>query len=408
MTLKVFKLISLSHLTISIAYTFFLVSYPNLAYATSAPLYLGENIMDYGAIPNDNIDDSEAIILALNAAKEESKRIIIPIGTFTLNQMISLPDSLYSNIEITGFGSGSIIAHVGGEYAFHLGNGTSSSNGIKFQHFTIKATNNAAASAALFFQHSRRTLINQMTITGYSSSTNGENNEGGAAIKYENSWIHTIRDSKLINNYSGVTVTNGPVNSLNIDSTAIEGSIKYGIYLKNGYQTNIINSIIEGGTIENAIYCSHACVNVNVKNNYFEGIDGVIIHMGNSSSNFNINISGNYLAAASSSSADVVKLQNIRGATIVGNTFSKNIDLGGAYISLGRADGGQYIFIQGNSTKPELTSEDWEGVDFITYINVDGTPAAIDKKFIHTGLIYDNKTKTHFYGTKDSFEQLSP
>lgn len=78
------------------------------------PIYANNiyNVCDYGAIPNDGIDDFQSIEAALNAASNSTGINIVyfPAGTFKINSTINLTTAnSRDNIVIQGSGSNSTI-----------------------------------------------------------------------------------------------------------------------------------------------------------------------------------------------------------------------------------------------------------------------------------------------------------
>ena len=58
------------------------------------------SITDYGAVPDDGVDDYDGIVACITAAAAGSKQVYIPAGTFTGRSRISIPDG----VQITGAG----------------------------------------------------------------------------------------------------------------------------------------------------------------------------------------------------------------------------------------------------------------------------------------------------------------
>jgi Right handed beta helix region len=385
----------------------------NYAQAALNPTELYEDItsLAHGAIPNDGIDDSDAIISAIEAAKVNSKKVLIPVGTFIVNKEISFSGNEYMRLQIEGVSWDSIIEHTGGDYAFHVGNGQNITDYVVFRNFSIRAVSHSGSpSSGIYFERAHRALVDHMQITSYLSPTAGENQEGAAAIKYNNTWIHTVRDSNLSHTYIGVTTVGGSVNALNIESNIIEGSIKYAISLESVNNVNIVNNTIEGEGLEQGIYMSSACRNINILNNYFEGNQSSVIYVSNNAENRVINITGNRFFPYNTDY--YLEIVNARSVTIRSNEFVGNPNVNGAYIRISRGTATPFVEISGNYANPQnpvligRPSLDWKvnggDVNFVRLLNLNGTSGTQNLMY---GFIYDIENKKFIYGSSQNFVQ---
>ena len=348
---------------------------------------------EHGAISGDNIDDSSAIISAINAAKTQSKIVFIPAGDFTISKEINIVGIEYSQIKIQGVGYSSTIHHVGGDYAFRVGNGQVSTEGVSFENFRI-LSENSSASGGLLYDYANRASVNDMRIYGYTGADS-------AAIKYNRTWIHAIKNSSFKNNRTAIRTSGIDVNALTIDTNTIENFTDFGIYLDNVTQANIVNNTIESHAMDYGIYCKTACRSININNNYFEGgIDGnpadPVVHIGNSATNYGINITGNFMAPTNKNY--FITILNAQGGTILGNTFQYQPNIGGAYIGLARALYVREFTVQGNFARPD---PNWDDINYIEIFDVDGSSVPVSKQTLYTGSFYDIKTKSHIIGEKD-------
>ena len=386
-----------------VMYFLILLSFSGIFSENVTASSFGEDITQapYNAVPNDGIDDTAAIEAAIEAATDTngSKRVIIPAGVFEVHQTIQLVGTRYSHLTIAGIGrGGSTIKHIAADYAFHFGNGVNSCQYINIEDLRI--TGHANGSAGIFFDRCHRSIVRHVNINSYTSAA-----KEAAAIKYKNTWIHSVLESDLYYNYSGVTVVAGSVNALTLDAVTIEASTEYGVYLKTGNNFNIVNSTIEGTVLHTGVYCFD-CRNLNVMNSYFEGIDGPAIELGNSANNHSVTIANNYIALGTTNAA--IDIRNIRGASISGNTFIGEPTIDGSYISLGYAGYSLGLNIQYNTVKKAGGgAPTWGTYSYVKYIDPStGLLPVQANRYFNTGFLYDVENKKYYFGNKETVADM--
>lgn len=372
---------------------------------TASPL--GENIVSHGAIPNDGIDDSNAIYCAVEKAKSNSKKVIIPSGEFILSQTISMPNDLYNFIQFVGVGWSSIIQHTGGSEAFTVGDnaGANDPQSLVFRDFCIYGTTNTNATTAISFNRAHRSLVSHMRIGGYASSTvNG--GEGAAAIRYQNTWVQTIENTAMLGTYNGVIAKSGsaaPVNALNILSSDLE-IIRVGVLLGDVNNVNIKDNTIEGPGMQSAVICTVGCKSLNISGNYMEASGEVVsngVLIGNSGYNSGISIEGNFVSLTNAES--YFDIQNARGVRIVGNNMLVAPNTGKSYIKIGYANYVRYLQIDSNFTEGSDPGLWTSGVDYLHFI--DPATGSIAPSNLNYGVVYDNQTRKLNYGKLTTFGQ---
>ncbi len=388
----------------------------NATCPTRTPNTLGENIIDWGATANDMTDDSSAIQCALDSASLNSKRLIIPSGTFTINQTITMNNNYYNFVQVVGVGWSSIINHTGGNYAFTVGDGVGwEPSSVTFRDFYIQS-NNSSAYGGIFYMGaidgssngSHRSLVDHMLIKGYTSETAGEAGEGAAAIKYRNTWVHTIRNTHIYDAFNGIyanALGSGEVNALNIESSDIE-AVKYGVSLGQNTSVNIRNNTIEGPNVIAGIYCQAACKSINVVGNYFEfsGTEfSVMVYIGNSAWNSGINIKENYSNSTTTNS--YIEIRNARGIDISGNTFiAVPTGTDAAFIKLGTGNAAKYFGVNNNYAGASNGEENWSGIRYIRF--VDPATGVSSGSYARLGTLFDNLNQAFFYGTQTLFKRI--
>ena len=286
----------------------------------------GENIVDdHQANGTDTLDDKATIMAAINAACAPggSHVVIIPKGTFYLDSTIDLKDHKYDGLTVKGIGIESIIIHRGGDYAFKLGDGTSNGavNHMTFKDFKIKCDPaNTNASAGIYVYRSQRNLFCNLHIRDYTSQNSGLSQEGGAAMKFKFSWIHTVRECTFVHLNNAIYLYSGgnTANALNIVDCIIENIQKYGIYLRDAAGVNISGCCIEGGNMEYGIY-AHSGKGYKISGCYFEWISKACIYLYSSAYLGGVSITGNYMNLDISECA--INIYGVQGAKISGNSF---------------------------------------------------------------------------------------
>lgn len=289
----------------------------------------GESIVTHGAIPGDGVDDSAAIWCAINAALKSNRKVLIPTGVYTLDREITLDNKVYDRLEFEGAGWASVIEHRGGPNAFKVGrlnNTERNPEHVVFKSMLIRAVKNRDASAGISYDNANRAYVENVHIHGYNGQRSGPDREGGAGIKYRNTWIHTVRNTYVTGSYHGIHAKGeGVVNALNIESSVFE-NITYGITLGRVVVVNVRNNTIESEFMHTGVMCAFACRNLNVTGNYFESPKAQgperAVFVGNESSNAAILIEGNYAYMGSADS--VIEIRNARGATISSNMLTLN------------------------------------------------------------------------------------
>lgn len=300
----------------------------------------GESIVAHGAIPGDNIDDSDAIWCAIAAALRSSRKVLIPAGVFTLEREIALDNKIYDRLEFEGAGWGAVIEHKDGPTAFRIGrlnNTVRNPEHVIFKNLFIRAVQNKDASAGISYNNANRAYVENLHIHGYNARNSGPDREGGAGIKYRNTWIHTVRNTYVTGSHHGIHAQGeGVVNALNIESSVFE-NITYGITLGRVVVVNIRNNTIESEFMHTGVLCAFACRNLNVTGNYFESPKAQgperAVFIGNESSNAAILIEGNYAYMGGADS--VIEIRNARGATISSNMLVLNLSPAMDFIRIG-------------------------------------------------------------------------
>jgi pectate lyase-like protein len=327
---------------------------------------LGENIVDdHNANGTDTLDDSSAIMAAINAATATggSKLVIIPKGTFYLDSTINLNSSQYSNLTLRGIGRESILKHRGGDCAIKLGDGTSggSASYMVLKDFTIDGIN-ASASAGIYVNRSHRNQFSNLYIKGYTSTNSGAESEGGACMKFKYSWIHTVRECFFLNSYNGIYLSTGSstANNLNVVDCVIEMISNVGIYLQGASAVNISGCCIEGGGMKYGVYAKTGTAYA-IQNSYFEGIADACVYLENSAYLCAVTISGNYMRIQNADYA--IDIYGVKGAKISGNYF------GGipneAVVKTRTRGYVRNVWLTGNSHSPGDGETLWDGYDYI-------------------------------------------
>lgn len=332
---------------------------PLLSYGAEnlAENLLGENIVDHGANGKDTIDDRAAIMRAVNASIANNSRVvIIPSGTFYLDGPITLIGNNHSEVTIKGIGKASQLRHRSSANAIELKN----TRAITLKDFSIKG--HATANAGVMVDSTHRNRFRNLFISGYTSTTSGLDNEGGACMKFKNSWIHNVRGCKFMFSNNGIYLNKGAdaANALNIVDCVIEGIADTGIYLTSSSAVRISGCTIEGGGMQYGVYAKNGR-GYSIQSCYFEGIKKDSIYLENSAFLRGVSISGNYFYMKGGDSA--INVNGVQGAQITGNTFSAIPNL--AVIRTRAGGYAREVWLTGNHHDVPNGKVKWSGYPYI-------------------------------------------
>lgn len=256
-------------------------SFPSSAVQASSPVV---SIADYGAVPDDGIDDLNAIRQAVTAAKASNKNVYVPPGTFFYSDVIVL-----DGVDLAGEGEASVLHSTNPQrQAVQLtGNGsglsrvklttvpvterlsTSVSARVHIMpgaaDFTIADTFIAGGSSAgiigygingaIVRNHVRDTLADGIHITGGSANVRIEENtvrDTGddmiAVVSYEKNgtWVNNV---KIANNdvagghARGITVSGGTNISIEKNRIADTGGAGVFIASEGSYRTYEVRNL---------------------------------------------------------------------------------------------------------------------------------------------------------------------
>jgi hypothetical protein len=228
--------------------------YAKTAGALSAPF--GLNVKDFGAVGDNSTDDTQAFQDALDAAKINGNRVIVPSGNYKITSTLYIEDGVTlmgeslgstplqtpyngSAIRYTGTGFAiKIIGHISGIrdlQIYDAGQGANNASGIQ-----ILGDGEIVESVRLF----NVLIIYFVGGTGLELSAV---NSGGVA--YFTSYNTRIRHAKIGLHISEDATLNAFVNSNVFHHGAISGGgFDYGIKIDGGNNNQFYGTIIEPGT----------------------------------------------------------------------------------------------------------------------------------------------------------------
>ncbi|MEO0899147.1 MAG: glycosyl hydrolase family 28-related protein [Bacteroidota bacterium] len=149
----------------------------------------GLSITQFGAIPNDAGDDTDAILLAIDSAAHSGGRITIPVGVFTFSRPLVLPDGVY--LEGLGRGADPLESPTNGSVLQYKGEGWAvlvEGHHAGIRNLTLSEAKPGQGANGILISATNRLLesifFEQVHIYGFSSGTAMElaaKNSGGIA-----------------------------------------------------------------------------------------------------------------------------------------------------------------------------------------------------------------------------------
>ncbi|NOU52137.1 hypothetical protein HG263_16530 [Pseudoalteromonas sp. JBTF-M23] len=231
----------------------------------------------FGAIANDNLDDSQAIQAAVNYAVSNSKSVYIPAGTFNIENTIDVTQfagNHRSQIKITG-------------EKRELSKLLTSSNismfkvahGVEIHNLTLSQSNAQPQGKAIEIPFaSYRSHFSKLDITGFDKGIYGK---WVIWSRFEDLFIFKVNVGvELHGNGDNPaywnTEPNGWFNNVNVfDNIYVEGS-NTGLKLA-AMGSNIVNSTVQNSAVGVEIYgpAEHYTWNNQISNFYAEGVNTV-------------------------------------------------------------------------------------------------------------------------------------
>ncbi|TMO65237.1 hypothetical protein CWC18_05470 [Pseudoalteromonas aurantia] len=231
----------------------------------------------FGAIANDNIDDSNAIQSAINFAVQNNKTVYIPAGTFNVENTLDFTaagGSHRSRIKVTG-------------EKRELSKLVTSSNismfkvahGVEIHNLTLSQTNSQKQGNAIDIPFaSYRSHFSKLDIAGFDKGINGK---WVIWSRFEDLFINNVNIGINLHGNGDApaywnTEPNGWFNNVNIfDNIYVEKS-QTGIKLA-AMGSNITNSTVQNSNIGVEIYgpANHLTWNNQISNFYAEGVQTV-------------------------------------------------------------------------------------------------------------------------------------
>ena len=252
-----------SSLVVSIILTSLtLLSFNASASASELPGYLfpfpeqEANVQDFGAVPNDGLDDSTSFQKAIHVAAVQTHRLYLPPGSYTIDKQLSIP----SNLTIYGdskedtflirqnFSLPLNLTKQKARDVFHVeGTPEKYITNVAITNLTIIGSGAGTMGDCVELEQVRNYTIRDTDLTGCGSGPDG------AAIYTQQSAdgaiIHNVID-KSRNGYLSAKIKGGSTNIL-IAYNNITNSIDDAIHPQNGSLNRIIGNIVSNSGDDN-------------------------------------------------------------------------------------------------------------------------------------------------------------
>ncbi len=203
---------------------------------------LGLSVIEFGAIPNDGIDDFNAFTKALIYCHKHKRNLLIPSGSYDLSRSLNV-----RKVSIIGEDTKNTILNItsDGKSAIAINDRF---NEKRLEHFTLKVLNKGKDGICLY-QGGNGAILNNLNIIGYDKNAatgvsvygrdpiNNRDNNNAYNIRIEN--CRTIYFKIGIAIYGGVGGAAANANLIN--NCVIKGPGKIGILIKEG-QGNVISN----------------------------------------------------------------------------------------------------------------------------------------------------------------------
>lgn len=339
------------------------------------------NVADYGAVGNDEIDDSLAIQNAINAANASGGgTVLVPTGTYLVSNL-----KLYSNIELKGTGWNSILKQNGGIYVVSVNPGADGVGNTKsnIQIKDIQLMDRSGEGAA-FSEHQHILNINAATdvqvdgvkVVGFlgdgiyiGSGNTGSDELHNQRITVKNSYI----DGVTKDNRNGISI-------IDCDGCTIE----------NNHFTRTSRPNMPGALDLEPDHNYNIIKNIIIRNNTFDNIGGnvgmISLIMAISQNNFivpseNILIENNHGEKLTTNGRAIVMSQrNSQEANVANNIIIRNNSVTNSLT------GGIGLFgVKGVTVENNYFSN----LEIASYLGYDGTPTwdvnLVNNMFRNTG-----------------------
>lgn len=272
------------------------------------------NVLDFGAVGNGVTDDTAAIQAAIDSLVPNGGTVVFPNKTFKLSALV-LNTINYRNITFQGYGVDSTVLDF-------TTTGVALTLGVQpgyIENFNMRDMSITAPNTNVVVNLINGSLCSFKRVAVTESGNTSTNSKGFYLYACMGTLFQEVRYAGNVNAKYGFYVDQDS-DETEFNHCYIKGepsASDYSIVLDGTLahtNTIISNSVIGGGSVASVIAALSADVNnIQIKNNYFEGVV-VGIQLGNSAGPYTakeVEITGNYFYQSSSKSINLRASKNV-------------------------------------------------------------------------------------------------
>jgi hypothetical protein len=302
--------------------------------AAPNPCALGDGVIDirtFGAVANDNVDDSAAIAAALACGRP----IFVPPGVFIADHL-TLPD----NASIRGAGRYSSTLRVSRNGPCLAVRGTPEKGIYHFEIADLGLDGRGIGTVGIDLSYAREGTVRDCYIHDFR-----------VGLKADQAWTNRIRATALVHNAESNVILGPNSNDVTLDDCQLDAGGDHGLEILGGSSgIRVSNCVVQGAGFAGITVGAAKAVTiigVYLERNGVRG-EGAVPHI-DALGTRGLTIIGSVFWGVQAAAA--VRLENVSGAAMMGNVVS---DSGAPSVSVDIGSGSRNVAIMGNSFSAKI------------------------------------------------------